>query len=103
MGREGMKAVGGRFLFLPPYRPDLNPIEMALDKIKYLSCKAAERTVRRLWSTKARNLESVLVRKCRNPFAAAGLVLDKYDCLQANLCRRSDPGFRPGGGSGTRV
>ena len=39
-----LKAIGAWFLFLPPYSPDLNPIEMAFAKFKALIRKAAART-----------------------------------------------------------
>ncbi len=35
---------GARLLFLPPYSPDLNPIEQLFAKLKHLMRKAAERT-----------------------------------------------------------
>jgi len=41
---EVMKAVGAWFLFLPPYSPDLNPIETAFAKLKALIRRAAART-----------------------------------------------------------
>ena len=39
-----LKSLGAWFLFLPPYSPDLNPIEMAFSKLKALIRKAAART-----------------------------------------------------------
>ena len=47
--RKTLEAAGFRLLYLPPYSPDLNPIEMAFAKLKALLRKAAERTVDRLW------------------------------------------------------
>ncbi|QBY01519.1 hypothetical protein E2K80_12950 [Rhodophyticola sp. CCM32] len=41
---------GAWFLFLPPYSPDLNPIEMAFSKLKTLIRKAAARTYDTLWN-----------------------------------------------------
>jgi hypothetical protein len=40
---ELLKTLGAWFLFLPPYSPDLNPIEMAIAKLKALIRKAAAR------------------------------------------------------------
>ena len=37
-------------MFLPPYRPDLNPIEQAFAKLKHALRKAKERTVEALWN-----------------------------------------------------
>ena len=47
--RKAIRAVGARLLFLPPYSPDLNPIEQAFSKLKHLMRKAAERTVEKTW------------------------------------------------------
>ena len=46
---QTMRAVGAWFLFLPPYSPDLNPIEMAFAKLKALIRRAAARTYDDLW------------------------------------------------------
>jgi transposase len=43
--REAIEAAGAYLIYLPPYSPDLNPIEMAFSKLKALSRKAAERTI----------------------------------------------------------
>ena len=42
--REAIEGAGGRLVYLPPYSPDLNPIEMAFSKLKGLLRRAAERT-----------------------------------------------------------
>ena len=47
--RESIEAAGAKLLLLPPYSPDLNPIEMAFAKFKGALRKAAERTVAGLW------------------------------------------------------
>ncbi len=44
-----MRDIGCWFLPLPPYSPDLNPIEMAFAKLKALLRKAAARTYEDLW------------------------------------------------------
>jgi len=44
-----LRDIGCWFLFLPPYSPDLNPIEMAFSKLKTLIRKAAARTYEELW------------------------------------------------------
>src|SRR5215472_8386674 len=43
--RQAIRSVGAKLLFLPPYSPDLNPIEQLFAKLKTLLRKAAERTV----------------------------------------------------------
>ena len=44
-----MRAAGAHLLFLPPYSPDLNPIEMLFAKLKALFRKADRRTVEEAW------------------------------------------------------
>ena len=44
-----LKTRGAWFLFLPPYSPDLNPIEMAFAKLKAHLRKAGARTFDALW------------------------------------------------------
>ena len=47
--RAAIRAAGARLVFLPPYSPDLNPIEQVFAKLKHLMRKAAERTVEATW------------------------------------------------------
>jgi len=49
--REAIEARGASLLYLPPYSPDLNPIELAFSKLKRLLRSAAARTVEALWET----------------------------------------------------
>src|SRR5690606_10778745 len=56
--RAAVEAVGARLLFLPPYSPDLNPIENAFAKLKALLRKAAARTVDQLWDAIARIIQT---------------------------------------------
>src|SRR5438105_9234659 len=46
--REAIEAVGARLVYLPPYSPDLNPIELAWSKLKSYLRKAAARTTKAL-------------------------------------------------------
>jgi transposase len=48
--REAIEAVGATLVYLPPYSPDLNPIELVFSKLKWLLRSAAQRTVDGLWS-----------------------------------------------------
>ena len=48
---EAIRAVGASLLYLPPYSPDLNPIEQLFAKLKALLRKAAVRSKDALWST----------------------------------------------------
>lgn len=52
--REMIEAAGATLLYLPPYSPDLNPIENAFAKLKAKLRKAAERTVGGLWDAVGR-------------------------------------------------
>jgi transposase len=56
--RERIEAAGARLLYLPPYSPDLNPIEMAFAKFKTLLRKAAERTIPALWDRIGQTLDA---------------------------------------------
>lgn len=47
--RKRIEAVGAKLLYLPPYSPDLNPIENVFAKLKSILRKAAERTIPALW------------------------------------------------------
>jgi len=70
--RDTIEAAGARLLYLPPYSPDFNPIEMAFAKLKALLRKAAARTVDDLWDTVAQSLDAFTPRECANYFAASG-------------------------------
>jgi transposase len=47
--RRAIRAAGAKLFFLPPYSPNLNPIEQMFAKLKTLLRKAAERTVEAAW------------------------------------------------------
>jgi transposase len=47
--RQAIRGAGARLIFLPPYSPDLNPIEQVFAKLKTLLRKAQERTVEAVW------------------------------------------------------
>jgi len=49
--REAIDAAGASLLYLPPYSPDLNPIEQAFAKLKSLLCARALRTIDTFWKT----------------------------------------------------
>lgn len=67
-----LRAVGAWFLFLPPYSPDLNPIEMAFSKLKALIRKAAARTYDQLWAAVGHACQIFSDEECYNYFKAAG-------------------------------
>jgi transposase len=69
---KAIKATGAWILFLPPYSPDLNPIEMAFAKLKaHLRARAA-RTIDALWQEIGRICVLFDPAECQNYFAAAG-------------------------------
>lgn len=67
---------GKDLVFLPPYSPDLNPIEMAFSKLKTLIRKAAVRTYDALWRQVGAVCDLFLPQECRNYFSAAGYGLN---------------------------
>ena len=70
--RQLIEAAGASLLYLPPYSPDLNPIENAFAKFKALLRKAAERTLDGLWRAIGRIIDCFSPAECKNYFAAAG-------------------------------
>ncbi len=67
-----LKERGAWFLFLPPYSPDLNPIEMAFAKLKTLIRKAAARSYDALWKAVGAVCDLFSSEECENFFTAAG-------------------------------
>lgn len=67
-----IESAGASVLFLPPYSPDLNPIEMAFAKLKALLRKAAERTVSGLWDRIGELIGSFSSQECDNYFRHQG-------------------------------
>ena len=70
--RAAIEAAGAELRFLPPYSPDLNPIENAFSKLKALLRKAAERTVDGLWNAIGTLIDRFTPTECANFFTAAG-------------------------------
>ena len=72
--KEAIEAVGATLLYLPPYSPDLNPIEPAFSKVKAHLRKAAEHTIPRLMRRIGRIVTGISAKECRNFFRHAGYV-----------------------------
>ena len=70
--RTAIENVGAELVYLPPYSPDLNPIEMAFSKLKALLRKVAARTIPELWDAITEAIEMFTPTECRNYFTAAG-------------------------------
>src|SRR5213595_3049012 len=62
---EAIAAAGANLLYLPPYSPDLNPIEQFFAKLKALLRKAAARTKEALWQTAGQLLDLAAPIECR--------------------------------------
>ena len=63
---------GARLVFLPPYSPDLNPIELAFAKLKARLRKAAERSLDDLWKRIGKVLDDFQPQECQAFFRHAG-------------------------------
>jgi transposase len=70
--REAIETAGAELVYLPPYSPDLNPIELAFSKLKWLLRSAAERDVGRLWSLCGKLLDHFSANECTAYFRHCG-------------------------------
>jgi transposase len=70
--RKAIKAAGAHLFFLPPYSPDLNPIEQVFAKLKTLIRKAEARTVDDLCEAAGRVLEMFSATECARYLRNAG-------------------------------
>lgn len=70
--RQAIRSVGAKLLFLPPYSPDLNPIEQVFAKLKHGLRRAAERTAEAVCERIGALLESFSPGECRNYLANSG-------------------------------
>jgi transposase len=70
--REAIEEIGARLLYLPPYSPDVNPIEQAFAKLKALLRKAAARTLETLEAAIADALDAFAPYECASYFTASG-------------------------------
>jgi transposase len=64
--REAIEAAGARLEYLPPYSPDLNPIENAFAKLKALLRKYGERSVKALWKRIGKLIPVFTPEECKN-------------------------------------
>jgi transposase len=70
--RKAIRSAGAKLLFLPPYSPDLNPIEQVFSKLKHLMRKAAERTLETTWKRIGTLLEAFPPHECAAYLTNAG-------------------------------
>ena len=83
--RVVIRAADAHLLFLPPYSPDLNPIEQVLSKPKTLLRKAAERTVEAIWKRIGSLLGNFAPAECSNYFKNAGYGSTRSEHAMAEL------------------
>lgn len=76
--REAIEATGATLMYLPPYSPDLNPIELAFSKLKTLLRKAAARTIEELWDVIADITQQFSTNECINYFRHCGYYANEY-------------------------
>jgi transposase len=70
--RKAIRSAGAKLLFLPPYSPDLNPIEQAFAKVKHWMRAAQKRTVEDTWRHIGSLVETIHPNECSNYFVNAG-------------------------------
>ena len=70
--RRAIRAAGAHLLFLPPYSPDLNPIEQVFAKLKHLMRKATERSHEATWRRVGTLLDTFSAAECRNYLVNSG-------------------------------
>jgi transposase len=69
---EAIEAVGATLVYLPPYSPDFNPIELVFAKLKWLLRSAQERNVDDLWKRLGILLDAFPADECRRYFSHCG-------------------------------
>jgi transposase len=75
--RQAIEAVGARIEYLPPYSPDLNPIENAFSKLKAMLKKFGERQIDALWKRIGSLIDTFTPAECRNYFRHCGYSADQ--------------------------
>ena len=72
--QQAVALAGATVLYLPPYSPDLNPIEKLFSKLKTLPRKAARRATEELWAEIGIIINTITASECANYFASSGYV-----------------------------
>jgi putative transposase len=70
--RKAIRAVGAKLFYLPPYSPNLNPIEQVFAKLKALLRKANARTVAAVIEAIGHILDEITAQECARYLANAG-------------------------------
>ena len=70
--RQAVERVGAKVFYLPPYSPDLNPIETVFSKFKWCVRSQSQRTIDALWKLCGQVAQQFHETECRNHFKNAG-------------------------------
>jgi transposase len=81
--KEAIESVGAGVLYLPPYSPDFNPIELVFSKLKTMVRKAKLRKMDELWKKLGELCDIFSQQECQNYFRHAGY--EKNKKLQSNF------------------
>lgn len=73
--RPLIESQGARLVYLPPYSPDLNPIELAWSKVKHFLRKARARTVEALYQALAEALQTITSNNATAFFKHVGICI----------------------------
>lgn len=76
--RTLIEAAGCQVVFLPPYSPDFNPIELAFAKLKAALRRAGQRTVEGLWTAIGAGLDTITAQDARGWFQHCGYQLNLH-------------------------
>jgi len=70
--KEAIETVGAKVVYLPPYSPDFNPIELVFSKLKTILRKSKLRTVEELWKKLGKLCDIFTTDECKNYFKNTG-------------------------------
>ncbi|SRR5579871_3667146 len=73
--RQAIEAAGAKLVYLPPYSPDYNPIEMVYSKLKWLVRSAGRQTVEGLWTLVGQLLDQFPADECRRYLRHTGYTM----------------------------
>ena len=79
--RQAIEGAGATLLYLPPYSPDLNPIEQVFAKLKAMLRKIAARSLEALWTALGTLLDRFSSSECARYFQHAGYPQPKRNLL----------------------
>ena len=82
---RAIERAGCTVRYLPPYSPDLNPIELAFSKLKGMLRKAGKRTIDALWEFLGQALDAFAPDECRRYFQHDG-----YGTVAATTIPKTD-------------